>query len=170
MNFSWIFAALFYLFADLESHPQGDILQFSLRKSDFHVNSATFNMFINAQDQLDENVDESNRIWQMYGNNDTTTKRPMDKHISITINSVEYNESSHDISKIKTYSNYVGEISKNFGQWIRFNVTNLFDEWMTQMHCKGQVFTYNIFVKTLHPWIRKLIALNIKGTTVSIAL
>lgn len=123
-------------------------------------------MYINGQEWLDENIDESNRIWQLYGSNDTS-KKPSDNHISITINSADYNESSHELTKIKTFSSYVGELAKGSGQWIRFNITSLFEEWMSQMHCKGRLFTFNLFIKTVHPWIRQLISLNVKGTTVT---
>lgn len=78
-----------------------------------------------------------------------------------------YNKSSHELSKIRTYSNYVGEIPKGYGQWIRFNITNMFDDWLTQMQSKRKYFAYDVFLKTLHPWIRHLIALNINLSTVS---
>lgn len=154
---------------------QGDILQFNLQKTEFRVTSAVFNLFVNGEKWIIENLNSSSIFKAQAStnrataneNSKTETDELLLKHISITINNVIYNKSSHELSKIRTYSNYVGEIPKGYGQWIRFNITNMFDDWLTQMQYKRKYFAYDVFLKTLHPWIRHLIALDIKTNTVS---
>lgn len=169
--------AQFFLsdFTDVEMLEQGDILQFNLQKTEFRLTSAVFNLFVNGEKWIMENLNSSS-IFKTPTNTNTNrattnenkeTDELLLKHISITINKVMYNKSSHELSKIRTYSNYVGEIPKGYGQWIRFNITNMFDDWLTQMQYKRKYFAYDVFLKTLHPWIRHLIALDIKTSTVS---
>lgn len=88
------------------------------------------------------------------------------KHVSITLNQVAFNKTTKELSKIRTYSNYIGEVPKGYGQWIRFNITNMFSNWLHQMHFRKNYFAYDVFLKTMHPLARNLLALDLKTKTV----
>lgn len=84
------------------------------------------------------------------------------KHISITVNNVQFNKSTSELGNVRTYSNYVGEIPKGVGQWIRFNITKMFSDWLQTIEHPREHFACDIFLKSMHPWTRRLIALDIK--------
>lgn len=159
---------------DVAELEQGDILQFVLQKNDFQIQTAFFNLYVNGEKWIAEHFNASSKLNATSMAENRTLGDDINdilfKHISITVNTVRFNKSTSDLSNIRTYSNYVGEIPKGVGQWIRFNITKMFGDWLQTVEQPGEHFSFDIFLKAMHPWTRRLIALDITTSMVMLNL
>lgn len=77
----------------------------------------------------------------------------------------------------RTDSNFIGEIPKRDGNWIKFNITLMVNEWLQQQQRHQSIdekssaattdVVQEVVIKTLEPWMRQLLVLDTDSKNVS---